>query len=121
MFKQSLAVGLLAFLNLVQGTILPARAEGTGDEISLDHLPLLSLVSSKIVNRQRVAQSSSSNSCSNSSGFQITSQSDLDALSSCSTVNGNIIIDAVSISAITIPSGVKKVSGDLRITQIASL
>jgi hypothetical protein len=121
MFKQSLAVGLIALLNLVQGTILPARAKDIGAEISLDHLSLLSLVSSEIVNRQRDVAQSSNSRCTNSSGFEITNQGDLDALSSCSTINGNIIIDAVALDTVTIPSGVQKVSGDLRVTQISSL
>jgi hypothetical protein len=105
--------GLIA-LSLVQGTILSARAE------VVDSLPLLSLVSSEIVNHQhRVAQSNSS--CSNSNGFSIQSQSDLDALSSCTTVTGNINIDSVAISSVTIPSTVEKIDGDLRVSQISSV
>jgi hypothetical protein len=106
--------GLIA-LSLVQGTILSARAE------VVDSLPLLSLVSSEIVNHQhRVAQSSNS-SCSNSNGFSIQSQSDLDALSSCTTVTGNVNIESVAISSVTIPSTVEKIDGDLRVSQISSV
>src|ERR1700737_1223808 len=106
--------GLIA-LSLVHGTIHSARAE------VVDSLPLFSLVSSEIVNHQhRVAQSSNS-SCSNTSGFNIQSQSDLDALSSCTTVNGNIIIESVAISSVTIPSTVQKINGDLRVSQISSV
>jgi hypothetical protein len=122
MFKSFIAIGLLALLNGVQGTILPSREEVKGGDILiLDPLPLLFIPSSEIVNRQhRVAQTSNS-TCTNTSGFQIGSQSDLDALSTCSTVTGNIIIDSISIASVTIPQGVQHVKGDLRVSQIKSV
>jgi hypothetical protein len=123
MFKQSVVVGLIALLSLVQGTILSRRGEDKGGELVLDRLPLLYLVSSEIVNHQhRVAQSNNSNSsCSNTNGFDIQTQSDLDALSSCSTVTGNINIASVAIDTVTLPTSVTKVDGDVSITQISSL
>jgi hypothetical protein len=79
--------------------------------------------SHEIVNRQHgVAQNSSGNStCSNTSGFEIQQQSDLDALGSCTTVTGNIIITAVAIDTVTIPQGVQKVTGDVSVSQTSSV
>ena len=64
-----------------------------------------------------LAQTSGNSTCSNTSGFEIQSQSDLDALGSCSTVTGNILIQSVSFDPVTIPSGIQKITGDLRIGQ----
>src|ERR1700751_1476934 len=125
MFKASIALSLLALFarfDLAQGTnILPTPIErrgeqggGTSNSSSsnsnaspllllplVNRLPLLFIPSSEFVNRQRVlAQTSSNSACTNSSGFTITSQSDLDALSSCSTVNGNIIITSIAIDTV---------------------
>jgi hypothetical protein len=120
LFKSSIAIGLFALLNTVQGTILPTEEEGKGGD-DIYRLPLLFLSSFEIVNRQqRVAQSSNS-TCTNTNGFNIGSQSDLDALSSCSTVTGNIIINSISIPSVTIPQGVQHVKGDLRVSQIVSV
>src|SRR5436190_17337987 len=120
MYKSSVAIGLLALFcarfNLVQGTILPpARVEEEkGGEITIDPLPLLLPSSFEIVNRQHgVAQSE----CSNDSGFEIHAQSDLDALSGCTTVKGNIEVKSVSFSIVKIPQGVEKVEGDVSISQ----
>lgn len=69
------------------------------------------------------AQNSSSgnSTCSNTSGFEIQQQSDLDALGSCTTVTGNIIITAVAIDTVTIPQGVQKVTGDVSVSQTSSV
>jgi len=68
-----------------------------------------------------VQAQSSNSTCTNTNGFNIASQSDLDALSSCSTVTGNIIINSISIPSVTIPQGVQHVKGDLRVSQIVSV
>lgn len=122
MHYSSVAVGLFVLLCAVQGTILPQQEE-KGREITIDRLPPFSLSSSEIVNRQHgVAQSSSGNStCSNTSGFDIQSQSDLDALSGCTTVTGSINIQAVAISDITIPAGVQKVEGNVSVSQTSAV
>jgi len=135
-------VGLFALLfTLVQGTLLPPTTEqeeevivgcmgggccggdGCSSQVEvIDRLPLLLVPSSEIVNRQhRVAQSSNSSSqCSNST-FTIQSQSDLDALTGCTTVTGTININAVAIDTVTIPASVETVNGDVNVQQISSL
>ena len=133
-------VGLFALLfTLVQGTLLPSPtkeqeeeffgclgggscASGGGSQVDvIDRLPLLLVPSSEIVNRQhRVAQSNSSSACSNST-FTIQSQSDLDALTGCTTVTGTININAVAIDTVTFPASVETVNGDVNVQQISSL
>ena len=63
-----------------------------------------------------MAQNGGNSTCSNASGFEIQNQSDLDALSSCTTVTGNIIVTAVAITDVTIPQGVEKVEGDITVS-----
>src|SRR5271170_1473671 len=131
MYTSSVVIGLFALFcarfNLVQGTTLPTRVEKEdrgGVLITIDRLPLLFLSSSEIVNRQHgVAQGSNSgnSTCSNTSGFEIQQQSDLDALSSCSTVTGNIIVLAVAIDTVTIPQGVEHVNGDVSVSQTSAV
>jgi hypothetical protein len=53
--------------------------------------------------------------CSNSNGFNITSQSDLDNLSSCQNLTGNVIIQS-SIPQASL-NGVQRVDGDVRVLQ----
>jgi hypothetical protein len=132
MYTSSVAIGLLAlFSAFAQGTSSPhyyGEDEGRREValvqvVVIDRLPLLSLPSHEIVNRQHgVAQNSSGNStCSNTSGFEIQQQSDLDALGSCTTVTGNIIVTAVAIDSVTIPQGVQKVTGDVSVSQTSSV
>src|SRR5277367_3155279 len=130
MYTSSVAIGLLAlFSAFAQGASNPhyygeeGRREVALVQVVVDRLPLLSLPSHEIVNRQHgVAQTSSGNStCSNTSGFEIQQQSDLDALSGCTTVTGNIIVTAVAIDSVTIPEGVQKVTGDVSISQTSSV
>jgi hypothetical protein len=77
---------------------------------------LLLLSSLEIVNRQPGVAENGNSTCSNTNGFVITAQSDLDALSSCTTVTGNIIITSVSLTDVTIPQGVAKVEGDVTVS-----
>jgi hypothetical protein len=130
MVKSSITLGLLAlfclrFCTFVQGTLLPPsrREIGQGGDINLviHRLPLLSLVSSKIVNHQRVIAQGGNSTCNNTSGFEIQSQSDLDAFGSCTTVNGNILIQSISIDTVTIPNSVTKVIGNVQVGQISAL
>lgn len=123
MFKSSIIVSLLAAVSLVQGTNSPSpQLEAQRDETVIDRLPLLFLPSSEIVanHRRGVAQTGNS-TCSNTAGFNIASQSDLDALSTCTNITGSVIINSISISAVTIPQSVALINGDLRIDQISSL
>jgi len=133
MYTSSVAIGLLGlFSAFAQGTSSPhshgeeegRREVALAQVVVVDRLPLLSLPSHEIVNRQHgVAQNSSSgnSTCSNTSGFEIQQQSDLDALGSCTTVTGNIIITAVAIDTVTIPQGVQKVTGDVSVSQTSSV
>ena len=129
MHTSAVAIGLLGLLStalFAQGMSSPS--EHGNDEVALvegviDRLPLLSLPSHEIINRQHgVAQNSSGNTtCSNTSGFEIQQQSDLDALASCTTVTGNIIVTAVAIDTVTIPQGVQKITGDVTVSQTSSV
>jgi hypothetical protein len=127
MYKSSFAIGLFALFcvqfDLIQGTILPTRVEeeDTRGDIIIGRLPLLFLSSSEIVNRQHGVAQGGNASCSNSSGFNIQSQSDLDALSSCTTVTGSITIKAVSMDSVTIPAGVEHVDGDISVSLTSTI
>jgi hypothetical protein len=125
MFTSSIVLGLLAALSAVQGTHSPSSPEkaGSSGDVAFDRLPLRLLPSSEIVanHRRGVAQTSGNSTCSNSVGFQIASQSDLDALATCTNVTGNIIINSVAMASVTIPQTVTLINGDLRIDQISSL
>ena len=78
-------------------------------------LPLF-LASSENVNRQRDVAQNPSSACSNSSGFVIHSQGDLDQLSSCGIVSGSIIISGVSMTSVNIPQGIQHVDGDITVS-----
>jgi hypothetical protein len=141
MYKTAIAAcGLLALSTLVQGTnsFLSSRAreteaigsgggpvatvaEASGVPLTIDRLPLRFLPSSEIVNRQHLVAQGGNTSCSNTSGFQIESQSDLDALASCSTVTGNIVVTAVDMDAVNIPQGVLHVNGDISVSLTSSI
>ena len=122
MYKSSLTIGLLALFcarfNLVQGTILPparVEEEDKADGITIDRfLFFFSLLLRLLIG---VAQ----NQCSNNSGFEIHAQSDLDALSGCTTVTGNIVVKSVSFSDVTIPQSVEKVEGGVSLSQTPSI
>jgi hypothetical protein len=122
MFKSSILVSILAAFSLVQGTNSPSTQEARRDDTVIDRLQLLFLPSSEIVanHRRGVAQTGNS-TCSNTAGFNIGSQSDLDALATCTNITGSIVINSISISSVTIPQSVTLINGDLRIDQISSL
>lgn len=69
-----------------------------------------------IANRQHGVAAGGSSACSNSSGFEIKAQSDLDALSGCTTVTGSILVTSVSLTDVTIPQGVVTVDGDVSVS-----
>jgi hypothetical protein len=58
---------------------------------------------------------SGNSTCSNTAGFSIQSQSDLDALGGCQTVTGNILVQSVAFDPIVVPSGIEKINGDFRV------
>jgi hypothetical protein len=142
MYKTAIACGLFALSAVVQGTnSSPPRdgelgglgggvgavatvAETSGGGVALTIIPRLPLrffPSSEIVNRQHLVAQGGNTSCSNSSGFQIESQADLDALASCSTVTGSIIVTAVAMDAVNIPAGVLHVTGDVSVSLTSSV
>lgn len=141
MYKAAIACGLLALSTFVQGTnsssrdretgdagsdggespAIPQTAGGGGVPLTIPHLPLHFFPSSEIVNRQHFVAQGGNNSCSNSSGFQIESQSDLDALGGCSTVNGDIIVKGVAMGSVNIPQGVQKVNGGVSVSLTSSV
>jgi len=122
MFTSSIVLGLLAVSSLVQGMNSPSRQEATGGDVQLARLPLRLLSSSEIVanHRRGVAQTGNS-TCSNTAGFQIGSQSDLDALSTCTNVTGNVIVSGPSMTSVTVPPSVTLITGDFRVDQISSV
>ena len=138
MYKTAIACGLFALAALVQGTSSSPRdcepgglgggvgsvatvPETSGGPLTMPRLPLRSLPSAEIVNHQHLVAQGGNDSCSNSSGFQIESQSDLDALGSCSTVTGSSIVKAVAMDAVNIPSGVLHVTGDVSVSLTSSV
>lgn len=122
MFKSSIVLGLLAAFNLVQGTNSPSNEQAERGDAAFDRLPLLFLPSSEIeANHRRGVAQTGNSTCSNTVGFRIASQSDLDAFGSCTNITGNVIISSISIPSVTIPQSVTLINGDLRIDQISSL
>ena len=140
----SFKIGLFAlFSALVQGTLLSPQQEeeviygpsgggccGGGGGCSMregveaiDRLPLLQIPSSDIVNHQHrvAAQNASTTSLCSNSTFNIQTQSDLDALTGCTTVTGSISINAVAIDTVTFPASIEIVNGDVNVQQISSL
>jgi hypothetical protein len=138
MYKTAIACGLFALSAVVQGTNSsssprdrePGGLGGGAGAVAttvpetsgglplstIPRLPLRFLPSSEIVNRQLLVAQGGNTACTNSSGFQIESQADLDALGGCSTVTGSIIVNAVAMDAVNIPSGVLHVTGDVSVS-----
>jgi hypothetical protein len=140
MYKTAIACGLFALSAVVQGTnsssprdrelgglgggVGPVATVPQTSGVALTIIPHLSLrffPSFEIVNRQHFVAQGGNTSCSNSSGFQIESQADLDALGSCSTVTGSIIVTAVAMDAVNIPSGILHVTGDVSVSLTSSV
>ena len=82
---------------------------------------LLLLSSLEIVNRQPGVAQSGNSTCSNTNGFEIKAQSDLDALTGCTTVTGDITITAVSLTDVTFPLSVTKVEGDVTVSSTSTI
>ncbi|OLL24320.1 Protein ecm33 [Neolecta irregularis DAH-3] len=58
--------------------------------------------------------------CSNSNGFQIASQADLDALQDCQTVKGDVIVTR-DLPSLSVPSGLTAIQGDFLVAQAISM
>jgi len=58
--------------------------------------------------------------CSNSNGFQITSQADLDALQNCQSIKGDVVV-VKDVPSLSLPDGLSAIQGDFLVAQAISM